>query len=284
LVTQADTVIFVLSPEAVASDVCRKEVEFAASLNKRFAPVVCKRVDDNAVPAALRRYNYIFCDDEVQFEARMDLLGEALETDIEWIRKHTELGALARKWEIAGKPGARGLLLHSPLLEEAERWLIRRPSHGPEPTPTTSALVAISRRAARQRRVHAVTGILGVALVVGLGVLGWTKREDLKLRWDVRQNLLSTAAERSLKPKQEFQECSRCPVMVVVPAGEFVMGSLQTDHHAEVNETPQHMVTIAKPFAVSKFEVTFDDWDACIELGTANKGHLIWAGDAEIVR
>ena len=40
LIAQADTIIFVLSPEAVASTVCAKEVAFAASLNKRFAPVV----------------------------------------------------------------------------------------------------------------------------------------------------------------------------------------------------------------------------------------------------
>jgi formylglycine-generating enzyme required for sulfatase activity len=33
------------------------------------------------------------------------------------------------------------------------------------------------------------------------------------------------------------------------------------------NEGPQHKVTIAKPFAVSKFAVTFDEWDACVVLG-----------------
>jgi formylglycine-generating enzyme required for sulfatase activity len=32
-------------------------------------------------------------------------------------------------------------------------------------------------------------------------------------------------------------------------------------------EVPQHQVTIAKPFAVSRFEVTFDEWDACVTLG-----------------
>ena len=55
LITQADTIVFVISPDAVGSDVCQKEVAFAASLNKRFAPVVCRRVDDRAVPEPLRR-------------------------------------------------------------------------------------------------------------------------------------------------------------------------------------------------------------------------------------
>src|ERR1700756_863022 len=38
LIGSADTVVFVLSPDSVASEVSRKEVAFAASLNKRFAP------------------------------------------------------------------------------------------------------------------------------------------------------------------------------------------------------------------------------------------------------
>src|SRR5262245_51532264 len=47
LIGRADTVVFVLSPDAIASDVALKEVAHAASLNKRFAPIVCRRVEDS---------------------------------------------------------------------------------------------------------------------------------------------------------------------------------------------------------------------------------------------
>jgi formylglycine-generating enzyme required for sulfatase activity len=47
--------------------------------------------------------------------------------------------------------------------------------------------------------------------------------------------------------------------MVVVPAGSFDMGS-NTDY-----ENPVHRVTIAKPFAIGRYEVTFDEWDRCVE-------------------
>ena len=33
------------------------------------------------------------------------------------------------------------------------------------------------------------------------------------------------------------------------------------------SERPQHDVTIAKPFAVAKFALTFDEWDACAAHG-----------------
>src|SRR5947208_9504065 len=68
LIGRADTVIFVLSPDSVASEVACKEVAFAASLNKRFAPIVCRRVDDKAVPAALARLNFVFFEDDARFE------------------------------------------------------------------------------------------------------------------------------------------------------------------------------------------------------------------------
>ena len=69
LITQADTVIFVLSPHAVSSDICGKEVAFAASLHKRFAPIVCRRVDPDKVPELLRRLNFIMFDDQAGFDA-----------------------------------------------------------------------------------------------------------------------------------------------------------------------------------------------------------------------
>src|ERR1700730_849709 len=64
LIAEADTVVFVISPDAVSSDVCHKEIDFAASLNKRFAPIVCRRVDDKAVPEALAKLNFVFFDQE----------------------------------------------------------------------------------------------------------------------------------------------------------------------------------------------------------------------------
>ena len=86
LIGRADTVVFVLSPDAIASEICAKEVAHAAALNKRFAPIVCRRADDNAIPDALRRLNFIFFDDPEKFDASLDRLLDALQTDIGWIR------------------------------------------------------------------------------------------------------------------------------------------------------------------------------------------------------
>lgn len=66
-----------------------------------------------------------------------------------------------------------------------------------------------------------------------------------------------------------FQDCAdTCPVMVPIPAGKFIMGT-SDDAPKDIDGWPipsyvQHEVAIAKPFAISRFEVTFAEWDACV--------------------
>ena len=169
LIARADTVVFILSPDSVSSEVALKEVSFAASLNKRFAPIVCRRVDDARVPAALAKLNFVFFDNEAQFEASADRLSEALRTDISWIRQHTEFGDQARRWALAGKPN--GLLLRPPVREQAEHCIAPRPRGAPAPTEETQTFIRESRRAATRRR-SILTGSLAAGLVLALGLAG----------------------------------------------------------------------------------------------------------------
>jgi formylglycine-generating enzyme required for sulfatase activity len=81
---------------------------------------------------------------------------------------------------------------------------------------------------------------------------------------------LSPEKERALKPGDLFRECKDCPVMEVVPAGNFTMGSPAREPGRFSNEGPQHTVTIARQFAVGRDEVTFLQWDACVADGGCN--------------
>jgi hypothetical protein len=165
LIVRSDTVVFVLSPDAVASDVARKEVTYAASLNKRFAPILYRRVDDRQMPEVLGKLNFIFFDDADQFERSADQLAEALKTDIGWVRQHTEFGEQARRWASASEP--RGLLLRAPVLEQAERWIASRPSGAPAATEEIQRFIRKSRQGATHRR-NTLTGSLGAGLVIAL--------------------------------------------------------------------------------------------------------------------
>ena len=50
--------------------------------------------------------------------------------------------------------------------------------------------------------------------------------------------------------------------MVLIPAGEFLMGSPDSDKDAQSDEKPQHRVRITKPFYLGKYLVTQEQWEA----------------------
>ena len=68
------------------------------------------------------------------------------------------------------------------------------------------------------------------------------------------------------EPGTEFRDCAACPAMVTVPAGSYTMGSTSSEAGRHADER-QRRVTIAQPFAVGVYEVTFAEWDACAAAG-----------------
>ncbi len=87
---------------------------------------------------------------------------------------------------------------------------------------------------------------------------------------DLRQPKGSDVADSLPVNGPSFRECNACPEMIVVPAGSFTMGSPDSEQGRASDEGPQHTVTIAAPFAVGKYAVTFDEWDACTADGGCN--------------
>ena len=92
-----------------------------------------------------------------------------------------------------------------------------------------------------------------------------------------RVTFAKVAVDRSLLPGlradagfpsgKRFRDCGMCPEMVVVPEGSFMMGSPSGEAGRTGNEGPVHPVTMARPFAVGVYEVTFGEWDACVSDG-----------------
>jgi formylglycine-generating enzyme required for sulfatase activity len=66
-------------------------------------------------------------------------------------------------------------------------------------------------------------------------------------------------------PGQTFRDKLKAggegPLMVIIPAGRFMMGSPTDEPERRKSEGPQHEVQIAEPFAMGVHAVTFDDYD-----------------------
>lgn len=82
--------------------------------------------------------------------------------------------------------------------------------------------------------------------------------------------LADPAPDRRYEPGETFRDCPECPEMVVVPAGGFTMGSPESEEGRTRFEGPQHRVTFSQPFAVGRFAVTLDEWNACVADGGCN--------------
>lgn len=132
LIEAADTVVFVISPESIASPRCGWEIERAHALNKRVLPIVWRAVEAAHVPPFLKQLNYIFFDRPRTFTASLLTLAKALKTDVGWIREHTRIGESALRWDVRGRQEA--LLFRGAELEAAVSWLKAQPKFAQEAT------------------------------------------------------------------------------------------------------------------------------------------------------
>jgi TIR domain len=129
LIRQSDTVVFVISPEAVKSERCAWEVNTAIADNKRVLPIVAKAVPETEIPEPLRRRQFIRFDAGPGITRPLSQLAEALRRNLDWIREHTRIGELAGRWEARGRP--ESVLLRDDDLAAARVWLEQRAAEAP---------------------------------------------------------------------------------------------------------------------------------------------------------
>ena len=83
------------------------------------------------------------------------------------------------------------------------------------------------------------------------------------------------------EPGELFRDCPDCPELVVVPSGDFVMGSNDTPY-----EKPERTISIKRPFAIGRREVTFAEWDQCADAGACKykpEDHGWGRGDRPVI-
>jgi TIR domain len=148
LIAQSDTVVFVVSPEAVKSERCVWEVDRTIELSKRLLPIIFKPVPEHDIPEKLRRLQFVRFDSGPGFARPLSQLAAALRVDLQWIREHTRLGEIATRWDRRGRP--ESLLLRGDEIDAAKTWMAARSAAAPEITDAQRAFVT----AARRRRPH----------------------------------------------------------------------------------------------------------------------------------
>ena len=210
-IRQSDTVVFVVSPHSIASKVCAREIEQVRLHSKRLSPVVIAEMQGVEVPPEISRINYLFFTDDRLFEERADELARALNTDVNWLKEHTRLGEIARRWE--EHFGPEDELIRGRDLDDADAWAARRPRDAPIVTPVQQRFLAASRKAqsqrlekerrtvARTRRLQRVAAwtLSSIAILVTIVLVGalWQARENEKRQARVLTSLAQKAIDGS---------------------------------------------------------------------------------------
>ena len=128
-IQEADTFLFIISPDSVVSEICTLEIEHAVQHNKRLVPVVLHDVEDDQVHSAMLVHNWVFLREEDDFDANLELLISALDTDLDYVREHTRLLTLAIEWDKNQR--RRSAVLRGQELQTAEGWLQQSGSKDP---------------------------------------------------------------------------------------------------------------------------------------------------------
>ncbi len=254
---------------AVRSEFTDKEWWLVSDLADHPYRLLATATPDGGEPYAEVAHETIF--------RRWDKLRAWIAAEREFLAWRSGLEAARRVWQATPDKSKNDAVLMGLALAQAQSWFNKRCDDIPA---ADRAFIAHSSAAAQRRRRHmqVAAGLVGCLVIAGL--TGWVGQDYFKERWhqyavvrpymlnQVRPFVLGATAEHALKPGDTFTECAaNCPEMVVVPAGQFVMGSPATERGHNKAEEPQHAVTIAKPFAVGKFVLTFAEWDACVAYG-----------------
>lgn len=179
-IESADAFVFVMSPDALTSQVCSDELQHAVRHNKRLVAILCRDVAATpAMPEPLRRIHWIRLRPDDPFDAGVSLVLQAVDTDLEWVRAHTRLVERAVEWERRGRDAS--FLLQRNDLAEAEQFLARGPDKEPRPTTLQTGYIIAGRAAAtrQQRRLTAYAVVAGLLVSAGAiaALVGFTRAE-----------------------------------------------------------------------------------------------------------
>lgn len=101
-------------------------------------------------------------------------------------------------------------------------------------------------------------------------------------RWETTEVVTHGGSPTERTVRLQFFDCEEgeserwCPEMMVVPKGSFLMGSPETELGRSEDEGPVRRVTFEDPFAVGVYEVTFEQWDKCVEDGGCRQRKYRW--------
>src|SRR5215216_4495147 len=158
-IEEADAFIFMISPDSIASEVCKVEINRAAQNNKRIIPIVLRDVQPKDAPENIRKLNWTFIREGDNFEEGLAKVKTAIELDLDWLEEHRRLQIRALEWH---RKKDVSLLLRGRDLRNAQHMFQTYTSKDPIPTDLQRKYIDHSQRAERNRTFAWIATVLVV--------------------------------------------------------------------------------------------------------------------------
>lgn len=201
-IEEAETFLFLVSPDSVKSEPCNKEIEHAIRNNKRIIPIVIRdakvrEFTDQRSGKEISRRNWIFCRDEKgDFRKAIEETISTIHTDYEWLKYHTALQVKALEWDRTSRENS--FFLHGKELSDAEAELAMNSSKEPYPTDLQREYVFKSRQAAdKQRRKTTSLAVAGTVALAILAVIALLQAGRATKQASIAQTAQAQAEERA---------------------------------------------------------------------------------------
>ena len=197
-IEEADAFVFVITPDSVESEVCRRELSIAVEHSKRLIPIVFRVVDDEKMPESLAKLNWINFRHKDDFTKSFNALIKAIDTDLDYVRAHTHILTKSLDWERKGED--RSLLLRGRDLKDAEEWLATGSGKFPASSTLQTQFILTSRkRQTHQLRMILAAAALAIVLLAGATLLATYQKQLAQKRFDIIQaRQLAKQAELNL--------------------------------------------------------------------------------------
>lgn len=173
-IEQADVFVFLLSPDSIASEVCKVELEHAHKNAKRIIPIVVRDVVTKDVISILRELNWIFAREADDFDAGLEKVKVAINIDLEWLQEHRRLQVRALEWDRRKDPS---LLLRGGDLRSAGKMIVIKENKDPLPSDLQKLYIASSRRSERLRLGIYISAAVALAIMALLAIFAWNQRQ-----------------------------------------------------------------------------------------------------------
>jgi WD40 repeat protein len=264
----ANAYVFVISPDSAASKYCLEELQYADSLHKRILPVNYHPVREEDVPPLISERQFIPARggfDTAREECVAQLL-TAIDTDLDWVREHTEWGKKAVDWD--RHKHDRSYLLSGTELKDAQKWLDRQSGKDPEPTDLQRALVHESR-AWSTRRLEIILGAVAAGLVAAVvfAVVALVQRAHADYERDV-------ALALSLRGSAQAVEAAN-PMLAAQLAAEADTRQ-QNEQSQEVLRTALADLREIGPLPRGQFNDLSEDGASALTWVSSGSGGFLW--------